>query len=87
MIVENAGQEIHQADMENLINIPIELPGSSGILKEVVCRDQRNRIKDPLELDKMNKKKWKRLKGKENAVSECIGKLCIGADKVGKKRQ
>lgn len=86
MNVEKAGLELQQIEMENLINIQIELSGSSCILKDVVQCDQRILIMDPLGLNKMNKKKWKRFKGKENIVPEGSGKLCFGADKVSKKR-
>lgn len=68
MNVEMIGVEFQQLDVENLINIPIELPSCSGTLK---LGNFGNKIAQPLEqraLNKLSRKKWKKAKGKKNVV-------------------
>lgn len=43
MTVDDTAQITLQSDMVNLINVPIKLPESSGILKERLCNVQRSR--------------------------------------------
>lgn len=64
MTVDNATQITLQSDMVNLINVPIKLPESSGILKKRLCNIQRTRGFEAQEAGRGGKRKWKRLKGK-----------------------
>lgn len=42
---------------------------------------------ESMEMNKLNRKKWKRVKGMENIVPESSGKLIIDTELPGKKRQ
>lgn len=53
-------------DLEKLINIPIEIPECSGVLKEISNSELWHKGKDPAEITKGTRRTWKRLKSKEN---------------------
>lgn len=73
--VEKAGIELQQLEVENLFNILIELPSYSGIPKDVNRGSQKAKPLELIELNKLNRKKRKRVKGKENVVPEHSGNL------------
>lgn len=75
MIAKKVGIELQQLEVENLFNIPIELPGYSGVLKDMNRGVQKAKPLEPMELNELNRKKWKRVKGKENVVPEHSEKL------------
>lgn len=87
MLVEKAVLELPQFKGENLVNIPIELPSYGGILKEVKQGNWKAKMLESMKMNKLNWKKWKRVKGKENMIPEGSGKLIIGTELPGNKRQ
>lgn len=57
MLVEKVVLELPQFEGENLVNIPIELPSYGGILKEVKQGNQKAKMLESMEMNKLNKKK------------------------------
>lgn len=57
MIVKKTVIELQQLKVKNLFNIPIELPGYSGILKDVNRGVQKAKPLEPIELNELNRKK------------------------------
>lgn len=42
MILDKTVQKVQETELDHLINIPIEMPESSGIIKEILGIDQGN---------------------------------------------
>lgn len=69
-VVDQAPLRIKPSILENLINIPIEVHESNGILKERGNIERINQGLDMLDVGKLTRRKWKRHRGKENSEIE-----------------
>lgn len=66
MLMDGSQSEELHLDGDHLANIPVELPGTSGILQEVTSNRMAVSQRDKQETSRLRNKKWRRLKGKEN---------------------
>lgn len=87
MILDNVEVTIEQSEIGNLINIPVEVPEGSGILRERFDHGQRYNRSDMQESGKGDRRKWRRCKGKENARPIKLGIEEVGMLSVNRKRQ
>lgn len=55
--------------VEQLVNIPVELPEGSGILKKIDIDKHKNKGKEIQVSGQSGRKRWRKQKGKENALS------------------
>lgn len=65
----NALKHLNLTVVEQLVNIPVELPEGSGILKEIDIAEHKNKGKEIQVSGQSGRKRWRKLKGKENALS------------------
>lgn len=72
---------------ECLINIPIQSPKPTGILKELISSNQHLSGKVTQVTGNFNSKKWRRLKGKENMDSRMVDQNAADLPKLEKKRR
>lgn len=56
------------------LNAPVEVPKTSGIMKDRSLAKFKNQGRVLPDMGKQNKRKWKRLQGKENIVTRCAGR-------------
>lgn len=87
MQVEGSGFKLQPLDLDKLINIPIDLPGDRGVLENKNDHVHRVGVAALMEVQKSNKKKWKRRPGKKNVIPVSSYKMPLGPDHIGKKRQ
>lgn len=80
-------QQVDQAVIEGLINVPIELLESSRILKDRTSNALLSQGAAIRNSDKSSRKKWTRRTGKENAGTEYRARITIELNATGKKRQ
>lgn len=84
--VDQATQKIQLPVMENLFNIPIKMPESSGILKEWENCEKMSHGKDRQKVRKQVRRKWRIMKEKENSEMDDEGKKISEMNKKkGKK--
>lgn len=85
--MDQAVQEVQLPMMENLINIPIEMPERSGILNERDSSEKMNQGMKRQELGKQIRQKQRRIKRKENSKIENGKNQISEINMVEKKRQ
>lgn len=74
-------------DLDQLINVPIELPESYGASLKVQQKEKLSTGQEQRAFHKANKKTWKRNQGKENVEPRKIGDKLKGLEQSGTKRQ
>lgn len=83
--MDQAIQEIQLPVMENLFNILVEIPESSEIHKEWDNYEKMNQGMDRQEVGKQTRRKWRRIKRKENLEMESGGKKISELNKGGEE--
>lgn len=73
MVLDSNGQDAQFNDLDNLVNIPIQMPDCNGILKERTKNCQRQKGHAKQVMNTQNKRKWKRLHGQENIANGKLG--------------
>lgn len=80
-------QEEPILSLENVINIPVDLSASRGVLQEMNVCDSGNIRRDTQNREKGGKGTWKPMRGKENADQNTKGSKKINNKPEGQKRQ
>lgn len=80
-------QEEPVLSVDNLINIPIDLSTSRGVLQEVTVSALEIKKRDSQIRDKTAKGTWKRMRGKENMDQTNTESKSSNNETGGKKRQ
>lgn len=78
MIIESVSQELLQRGGESLVNIPIEIPESSGILQDITNTVWQSGLQGKPAQGSKSNKRWKRYKGKEHSEKAATVQLVHG---------
>lgn len=87
MLLDGNGSEATQLDENHLVNIPVELPDTYGILQDITSTGLAFSQRDKQGTSRLGKKKWQRLKGKENVEMGSVEQQGVVLDMHCKKRQ
>lgn len=88
MILDKTFQKMLETELDHLINIPIEMQESSGILKKILGIDQGNQENGAQKVNKRSRRNGSAcMKGKENQTQRTEGKMVIESNNVIRKIQ